>query len=242
MNDFLLGVKYFFSGFDLIFRPGLRRFIIIPLLINICLFIGLFFLLRHYMAEFNAWFSHLLPHWLAWLSYILWLLFVAGFLVVFIYTFVMLGNFVAAPFNSFLAEKVEFQLTGVKPNEFTLWDNIKDIPRILGRQLAIIGYFLPRALVLLLLFFVPVVQGVAAFIWFLFSAWNMTLTYADYPTDNHRIPIANVRDWLQQRRAMALGFGVSVLVISMIPILNFFTIPAAVAGATRFWVEQYQQR
>jgi CysZ protein len=242
MNDFLFGVKYFFSGFDLIFRPGLRRFIVIPLLINICLFIGLFFLLRHYMAEFNTWFSHFLPHWLVWLNYLLWLLFMAGFLVVFIYTFVMLGNLVAAPFNSFLAEKVEFQLTGIKPNELTLWDNLKDIPRILGRQLAILGYFLPRALVLLILFFIPVIQAVAAFIWFLFSAWNMTLTYTDYPTDNHRIPVTSVHDWLQQKRAMALGFGVSVLVTSMIPILNFFTIPAAVAGATRFWLEQYKPR
>jgi len=48
----------------------------------------------------------------------------------------------------------------------------------------------------------------------------------------------DVRVWLHQRRWAALGFGVSVLVCSMIPVLNCFVIPAAVAGATKFWVEQ----
>ena len=41
MKNFLTGFRYFTSGFALISKPRLRRFVIIPLLINILLFAGL---------------------------------------------------------------------------------------------------------------------------------------------------------------------------------------------------------
>ncbi|MBX3709237.1 MAG: sulfate transporter CysZ [Gammaproteobacteria bacterium] len=241
MNNMVLGFHYFLAGFKLIFRPGMRRFVIIPLCINICLFIGLFFLLRYFMIEFNQWFAHYLPAWLQWLSILLWAVFFIGFFVIIIYTFVMVTNIISAPFNSFLAEKVELYLSGRIPDERSLLDNLKDVPRILGRQFSIIGYYIPRALLILILFFVPVIQAVAAILLFLFHAWLMTLTYIDYPTDNHRISMSNVHTWLAQRNWTALGFGTSVLVCSMIPILNFLIVPAAVAGATKFWVDEGNQ-
>ncbi len=239
MNNPVVGCKYLLEGYALIFKPGLRRFVIIPLIINIFVFIGLFYLLRHYTGEFNLWLTHHLPSWLRWFAEIVWLLFFISFAIIFIYTFVTIGNIVSAPFNSFLAEKIEFHLTGVRPNERSLMDNIKDIPRIVGRQLGIIAYYLPRALVVLLLFLIPAFQPFAAVIWFVFNAWVMTLTYIDYPTDNHRISMRDARAILWQHRWLALGFGISVLVSAMIPILNFFTIPAAVAGATSLWVNEF---
>lgn len=238
MNNFIDGMSYLIDGFSLIAKPGLKRFVIIPLLINIILFMALFFVFRHYLNIFNAWFSGYLPSWLHWLEIVLWLLFLISFFLVFIYLFVTIANLISAPFNSFLAEKVELYLTGKIPQSRTLWENIKDIPRIIGRQLAILGYYIPRAVLLLILFFIPVVQAVAAFLWFLFNAWYMTLTYIDYPSDNHRIPIYHVRMWLNRKRWVGMGFGLSVLVATMIPFVNFFAIPAAVAGATKFWLEE----
>jgi CysZ protein len=207
-------------------------------MINVLLFIGMFFLLRHYVGEFNHWFAGLLPAWLHWLSAILWLLFIISFFLVFICTFVSFANLLSAPFSSLLAEKVELYLTGTVLEERSVLENIKDVPRIIARQLSILGYYVPRALLILILFFVPVMQAVAAVIWFLFNAWFMTLQYVDFPTDNHRISIRDVRNWLEQRRWLSLGFGVGVLVVSMIPVLNFFVIPAAVAGATKLWVSE----
>lgn len=237
MNEQVNGMQYLFAGFRLITLPGLRRFVIIPLIINILLFIGAFFLLKHFVAEFNIWFASFLPHWLQWLSTILWVIFFIGFFGIIIYTFVTVANIVSAPFNSFLAEKVELYLTGNIPEDRSLQDNIKDIPRIIGRQLSIIGYYVPRALLILVLFFIPIVQAVAAVISFAFHAWVMTLTYIDYPTDNHRIPMSKVREWMHERRMASLTFGTCILVCSMIPIINCFTIPAAVAGATKYWIE-----
>lgn len=238
MNNLVTGFSYLLSGFSLITKSGVRRFVIIPFIINLFLFLGLFFLLKHYMSEFNIWFAHFLPRWLHWLSAILWALFFIGFFLIFIYLFVIIGNIVAAPFNGLLAEKVELYLTGQLPEERTLLENIKDVPRIFGRQFSIIMYYLPRAILLLILFFIPVVQAVAALLWFLFNAWFMTLTYIDYPTDNHRVPLTNVHEWLKERQFTALGLGMGVLIITMVPVLNFIAIPVAVAAATKFWVKE----
>lgn len=242
MNNVFIGITHLIDGFTLITKSGVKRFVAIPVAINILLFIGAFFLLRHFVSEFNAWFLHYLPTWLHWLSYILWFLFFISFFIVFIYAFVTLANLISAPFNSLLSEKVENYLTGHTSSSLSLFENIKDVPRIIGRQLGILGYYLPRAILLLILFFIPVVHIIAPFLWFLFNAWFLAFTYIDYPTDNHRVPLTDVRVWLKQNRFTSLGFGMAVLVATMVPFLNLFAIPAAVAGATKYWVTAQQKR
>lgn len=239
MNNPLTGLTYFLDGFSLITKPGIKRFVIIPFCINLLLFLGLFFLLRHYMSAFNNWVTHFLPSWLHWLAIILWFIFFIAFMLIFIYTFVTIANLIAAPFNSLLAEKVEIYLTGKTVPSRSLFENVKDTPRIVMRQLAIIGYYLPRALLLLILFFIPIIHVFAAILWFLLNAWFMTLTYLDYPSDNHQIPINTVKELMSEKKWLALGFGMSTLIATMIPIINFVAIPAAVAGATKLWVQTY---
>lgn len=238
MTGFFDGVHYLFAGFGLITKPGLKRFVIIPLLINIVVFTLLFLLMKHYMGAFNDWVAGYLPAWLQWLSAVIWLLFFVGFFLVFIYAFAACGAIAAAPFNGLLAEKTEQYLTGQKSVDRGLLENLQDVPRIIGRQFAIIFFYLPRALLILLLFFVPVIHGFAVILWFLFSAWFLAMQYIDFPTDNHRIPVAEVRVWLDERRATTLGFGMSLMLVMSIPVLNFFAIPAAAAGAAKFWVEE----
>lgn len=234
----MTGLHYFLSGLKLLFQPGIKRYVIIPLIINILLFIGLFFVSQHYFQEFNLWIENHLPNWLRWIGVLLWIIFFLGFSITMLYTFVTIANIISAPFNSLLAEKIEEHLTGKKIQSRSTTEIIKDIPRIIGRQFSLIGYYLPRAILLLILFFIPIIQIVAALFWFLFNAWYMTLQYIDYPTDNHQIPLRDVHAWLKKNRVSSLSFGISVLVASMIPILNFFVVPAAVAAATKFWVEE----
>lgn len=236
MRAVFSGITYLVDGFELLGKPGIKRFVIVPVLINFILFFGAFFLFRHFMAEFNAWLIHHLPTWLSWLTYFLWLLFFLCFFILFVYTFITLANLIAAPFYSLLSEKIENYLTGNTTLSLSFIETIKDTPRIVGRQLAILAYYLLWAILLFILFFIPVIQSITPILWFLFHAWFLALTYIDYPTDNHRIPLKEVRLWLKQNRFTSLGFGMGVLVCSMVPILNLFAIPAAVAGATKYWV------
>lgn len=242
MTGFFDGVHYFFAGFGLITKPGLKRFVVIPLVINILLFSLLFLLLGHYMGALTDWVTGSLPQWLQWLGWLVWVLFFLSFFLVFIYAFAALGAVVAAPFNGLLAEKTETYLTGRIPVDRGVLENIKDVPRIIGRQFAIIFYYLPRALLILVLYFVPVVHGFAIILWFVFSAWFLAMQYLDFPTDNHRVSVSELRAWLDQRRAVTLGFGISLMFVMSIPIINFFAIPAAAAGATKFWVEENRSR
>ena len=57
---------------------------------------------------------------------------------------------------------------------------------------------------------------------------------------NHGKFFKEVKGAMQQKRKMALGFGFMVAVFSVIPVLNLFIMPIAVAGATALYVEQMQ--
>lgn len=138
MNQLSSGAHYLLSGFYLITRPGLKRFVLVPLIINILLFVAMFFIAQHFIALFNGWIAGYLPTWLQWLSWIIWLLFIVSFFLILIFTFVTLANLFAAPFNSILSEKVELYLTGRALESRGLLENIHDVPRVLGRQMAIL--------------------------------------------------------------------------------------------------------
>jgi len=236
-NNLLQGVRYLLEGFKLIFQPGLKRFLIIPLLLNLLIYIGIFFLFQQYINTFNQWMDHYLPSWLHWVHTFLWLIFMTGYIIIMIYSFVTLSNIVCLPFNSLLSEKVQLHITGQNPLKKSLWEFFKDFPHLLSRQLALMGYFLPRALFLFILFWVPVVQIFAGFLWVLFNGWMMTIQHIDYPMDNNHCSFSELRRHLSMNRWSSLGFGISVLFFTMIPVLNLLTIPAAVAGATSFWLK-----
>ena len=71
----MTGAGYFIKGLSLIQRKGVRRFVIIPLAINTLLFTLLLWLLAGYFGELIDKFMPELPNWLAWLSYLIWVLF-----------------------------------------------------------------------------------------------------------------------------------------------------------------------
>ena len=81
------------------------------------------------------------------------------------------------------------------------------------------------------------VNVAAPFIWFLFTAWMLTIEYGDYPMGNHDIDFKQQREKLRSNRQLAFGFGSGVMVLTMIPVINFLAMPVAVAGATRMFIE-----
>lgn len=238
MTSFTRGAGYFLTGFSLITSPGLRRFVALPLLANMVLFISLFFVFRHYVGELNAWLLTFLPVWLQWLDWLLGIFFFTGFAIFFVYAFATVANLLACPFNGLLSERVELALTGVPLPERPLREQLADLPSVFGRQLSLIFYYLPRAFLIFILFFIPLINVIAPALWFLFNAWFMALQYLDYPTEAHRIRLSECKAWMKAHRALSLGFGLAVLVGLMIPVVNFFAIPAAVAGATALWVAE----
>ncbi|MEO5342664.1 MAG: sulfate transporter CysZ [Gammaproteobacteria bacterium SHHR-1] len=231
------GFGYALEGLKLVLRPELRRFVIVPFLINLLVFSGLIWLGMHQFAVFMEW---ILPAdaWYGFLRWLLWPLFALTALLLVFYSFTSLANLIAAPFNALLAERVELYLTGQPlPPQPALW---KTLLPMLVTELGKLGYFLLRALPLLLLFVIPVLNLAAPVLWFLFNAWMLALQYLDFPMGNHGIGFADQRKGLQRQRLASLGFGSGITLLMMVPGLNFLAMPAAVAGATALWVGRIQ--
>ncbi len=149
------GFYYFAQGWKLVSQPGIRRFVILPLLVNILLMGGAFWWL---FTQLDVWIPTLMsyvPDWLQWLSYLLWPLAVISVLLVFGYFFSTIANWIAAPFNGLLAEQLEARLTGATPPDTGIFGIMKDVPRIMKREWQKFAWYLPRAIVLLILYFIP---------------------------------------------------------------------------------------
>lgn len=236
------GFHYFIMGWHLITQKGLRRFVIMPILLNILLLSGLLWL---FTSRFSIWLESMLtfiPDWLSWLSSILLILAVLMLLCIFYFMFTTLSGFIAAPFNALLAEKVEKMLTGESLVEGSAVDFLKDIPRMLKRELQKLTYSLPKIIGLFLLGFIPVIgQSIIPVLAFLFTVWMMAIQYCDYPFDNHKVAFQSMKNELAQKRTLTLTFGALVTLCTFVPLINLVIIPVAVCGATAMWAEQYRQ-
>jgi CysZ protein len=222
---------YLFRGVQLVMRPGLRRFVIIPVLINAILFAAVIYFAADWTYDFSR---SLLPDWLDWLSFVLVPVFLLLSAIVVFFTFTLVANLIASPFNGTLAEAVESRLTGREPKSSTMSSIAREAGVAIRSELRKLGYILIRIVPLLLLFFIPVLGPM---LWALFSAWMLAITYVDYPMGNHGYSFPRQRETLAQRRWLALGFGLAVMAAMAIPVVNFFVMPCAVAGATAMWLE-----
>ncbi len=239
-NTPLHGALYLLRGFKLVLLPGVRRYVVMPLLINVAVFALL-------IAAGAAWFNNLvvsllpvLPAWLDWLVWPLWILFILAALLILFFTFSLFANLIAAPFNGLLAEAIERRLRGEETvTEGGLWQLLRETPAILFSQLRKMGYTAVRALPILLLFIIPGLNLIAPLLWFAFGAWMLALEYLDYPMGNHGLLFPEQRRRAREQRLLVLGFGTAISGLTMIPVVNFLVMPVAVAGATALWVERF---
>ena len=236
-NNPVSGALYFLRGFAIVTRPGIRRYVVVPLLINTTLFAALAYFGASWLVGFA---TDMLPDWLEFLAWILVPGFVVAALMAGFYTFNLLANIIAAPFNGLLAEAVERHLTGRSPpSAGGGWGAfLRELGPTVATELRKLAYVAIRSLPPLLLFLIPVVNVVAPFVWMVLGAWMLAVTYVDYPMANHGIGFAELRARLADRRLLSLGFGGAAVAALAVPVLNFLVIPCAVAGATAMWVEQ----
>lgn len=239
IKQLLAGIGYALNGFSLITQKGIRPFVLIPLLINIGVFsLGIWLA----YSQFTGWMNQMLgwlPSWLSWLEYILWPLFATLILIAVYYSFTIVANLLASPFNSLLAERVEQKLNGLAiPESKGYKALVKTIGKTVMSETKKIFYMLKWLPVLLIISFIPVVNFIAPFAWAVYGSWMLSLQYTDYPMGNHELFIKEELGLLRKNRAMSLGFGGTLTVLMMIPIVNFFVMPVGVAGGTAFWVKQ----
>ena len=237
------GVTYFISGIRLINTKSIRHYVVIPLLINILIFsLGLWFAINQFEIFIN-WAIGDLPSWLSWLEWILWPLFAVTFYGLVFFGFSLVANIIAAPFNGPLSSAVERHLIDIQDNSNTksLWAEIKDS---IGSELVKLKYSLylmmPLVFLSLISFAFPLISPLVAVLWMFYTAWILTLEYADFPMSNHGMNFPTIREKLASKRILSLGFGAIVTLATLIPIVNFLVMPIAVAGATKMYLKEFK--
>ncbi len=237
----LRGAFFLLHGFQLLTRPGLRRYVAVPLAVNLLVFgIGIWAGAEGFGRLMDQMQANV-PSWLGWLEWLLWPLFVLALLIIVFYTFTLVANLIAAPFNGLLAEQAERIITGRGPGAGTSWaELLRELPGVLIDEARKILYALLWSLPFLLLaLFVPLIGPM---LWLLFSAWVLALQYLDFPMGNHGLKFRDMRYRLWRRLPLGLSFGGAVSLATAIPVVNFAVMPAAVAGATLMWCRELEQQ
>ncbi len=233
------GAGYLTRGARLLNHPSLRPFVLIPLVINILIFGALIGIGFSYMSDLMDWMLSRIPAWLDFIEWILWPLIGITVSLITGYLFTTVALIIASPFNALLAEKAEELITGrrVDSLEGAGRGPAGSTPRRAAGNPKLL-YYLPMAVLVLLLSFIP---GVGAVAWLLLGAWMMSIQFVDYPMDNHQLSFAEVKAAVRSRRLSSMGFGGVVALCTSIPLVNFFVVPAAVVGATLLWCEELDQ-
>ena len=138
-----IGFAYFIEGLKLLNKPGIRLFVLIPLIINITLFTFASVYSFHYFSEGLDYLLSKIPSWLSFIQWILWPIFVITIGTFIFFVFNMLANLIASPFNSILAEKVEIYLSGEANtnSDNGLMAVVKIIPQSLAREFVKLKYY-----------------------------------------------------------------------------------------------------
>ena len=235
-------------GFRLIGHPQLRRFVLVPFLINIIVFAGLIWLAA---GQYEALIDWLLPAahgwWAELTRTLLWLMFALTVGVLLFFGFSITANLLAAPFNGLLAERVERLLGATKAQDIehssgwwrVVWHTVSSELRKLRYFLGVFALVFALTFVLA---FVPVVNLGVPLLWGLVGSWMLALEYLAYPMENHALSFVDVRQAARERRLLTLGFGIATMVATLIPLINFIVMPASVAGATAMWCDKWGAR
>jgi CysZ protein len=237
ISDVTIGIHALARGVRLLNRPGVRIYVIMPLAINLLLFGALIWYGYSRFYPLVEWMMSFVPEFLHFLEWLIWLFFGTLAALTVFFSFTPVANIVAAPFNALMAEKIEIYLTGKAPS--TNVSFAKMALDAIGSQLRKLVYIMLWALALFIISLIPVINLIAPVLWVIFGSWLLSLEYLDYPMGNHDLVFDEEKRRLRERRGIALGFGGAVMVLTSIPIVNFVTMPVAVAGATLLWVEQF---
>jgi CysZ protein len=241
-----VGPSLIIESMRILWRRDIRWLVLIPLLVNIILFISVAGFAASWLQNWITAISTSVPEWLQWLAWVIWFLFALLALAIYAFTFTILANLIGSPFYGVIAQRViAAEITNELSAGMAEDDWWHSAWKSLIRELRLIGYFLPRTLavgiVTAILSFIPVLNLLAPIIAGTWAAWCLCLQYLDYAADSEGISFLVLRQKVSSNRFNSLGFGLSAMLGSAIPLINLVMLPASVVAGSLLWCRQHRE-
>jgi CysZ protein len=228
-----LGAVRFLRG-----NRGLKRFLLLPMLLDLLVFVGLYALAWDQSQEMlmqiadkgDTW------YWIALYRALLVVVVILLLLLVGLCT-ALLAGVVAAPFNDLLAERT-LNIVDGEPNEsFSVIRLGQDVSRSIIQQIRKLVFIVCCASVLFLLQFVPgLILVIQFFLYPLFTAFTASLEFMDYGMERRRLRFKQKRKFLMRHSGAVMGFGGSSALLLMVPVLNVLAMPVLVVAGTLMYL------
>jgi CysZ protein len=223
---FLGGVSALIRGVGYLFaRPRLWPLAVAPVAMTLILFVGV-------IIGATIWVNHLIGGESAAFLYLTATLITLIVLAIAFFTFTVVGTALASPFLDLLGARVE---TALLPSGRGVQSSfVRDTIRSVGDTIRVLVLQIVVLLVSLPLNLIPVVGTVA---WIGIGAWLAAFDYLDFPLARHHYVWKERWAFLRRHAWPALGFGVGVFGLLLIPFLNLCILPIAAVAGTLLYLD-----
>jgi len=230
-------MHHLLQGLKVLSNQGYRRFIFIPLLANLVFFILLTTFMFGVFSDSVLWVTDWLPSWMNFMGWFIWFILGSVFFIVYGFSFSIITNIFAAPFNGMLAEKIQRDMGVDLPEGESLGSLItRTLVRELSKLMYFIWYGIWVTLGLVVLAWIPLLNLLVPVLAFAWGAWCLAIQYLDYAADNNQQTFKELRGDAKKSMFNTLTFGGCITLLMMVPVVNIFVMPVAVAGATYMWL------
>ncbi|MDX2478939.1 MAG: EI24 domain-containing protein [Desulfuromusa sp.] len=221
-------------------KPGLLRYLVIPLVINLLVFTATVYfgldlfqgMLDTYAPSTEVWYGVLL-YYLAWTVALLLTT------VIVFFSFTVIGNLIASPFNELLSERTEALIQGTQSEDsFSLQHFWKESRHAIIVEIKKMAVFVACMVVLFGLNFIP---GIGSLIYAVlapgFMLFFLVIEYMAFVLMRKHLSFAEQRRYIFKHPILMFGYACGVFCMLAIPFVQFFCIPLAVVGATLLWCD-----
>lgn len=245
LDEFVLGLQYYFKALGVFWKQRLALYLIFPLLFNLGLFIIGFVAVgdlndylinllddQYHLREIDIWGSEGLGEFLYWFW---WL--VLKIIYFFIYS-ILSGNIIMifmSPVLAYLSERVERSYSG---NDYPFRFSTFLRESIRGLVIALRNMFW-QIMWMILFFFLGMMPLLGAFVPFaiiLMSSYFYGFSFLDYNNERQQMSVKASVSFMRNHKALAIANGLPFTLVLLIPfvggiIASFFSIYSVIAAS-----------
>lgn len=235
MADLPRGARDLVRGLDFLrAHPRLWGYVIAPAIVTAIVLAAVIVAVARLAGPLVDRLASATPAWLdGWIAGGLWLLVIAALAVPALLVFVSVVGVVAGPFNELLSEAIEARVTGRPSPPFSLVGFARGAVVGLVHGLRRLAALVVGAVAVFALGLIPVVGTLAgaalgAYLGARAAAWDCY----DPVLSRRELSYEAKAAYLRAHRGRALGLGLAVLGLLLVPVVNLVALGLGAAGAT----------